>query len=161
MKRNPLSQAILALRTTARLTQPEMANRLGVSTRTVVRLERDAEPSLPVLEELEKLAAESQLPQLAKLFEQRLEERRKEIAPAFDSSFLMSGKMKHVPIEDFDRLAQLIHSAADNWENIEPAVTKNSNTRIQKIRRELEKDLREMKQLIRPYGGKSADSTSG
>ena len=161
--KTPLAQAIVALRAVTRMTQPQLASFLGVSVRTIVRFERDAEPPIYALELLAELAHEKGIPHLAGLFGKRLGERRKQLAPALDSGFLERANLKHISVQDLDRLADLLHRVISDWESIKRAIrpasdeTNFGKERIYELKHSIQKGLKQMKELINTYESREAE----
>src|SRR5215831_6038074 len=71
MKRN-IYQAVRELRKTLGLSQQAFATELGLSIRAVVNYEKDRAPTARALAQLEKLARDSEHPELARIFRDAL-----------------------------------------------------------------------------------------
>jgi transcriptional regulator with XRE-family HTH domain len=161
--KTPLAQAIVALRAVTRITQPQLASFLGVSVRTIVRFERDAEPPIYALELLAELAHGKGIPHLAGLFEKQLNERRKQLVPALDSGFLERSDLKHIRVQDLDRLGDLLCRVIKDWESIKPTIrpamdeTNFGKERICELKHSIQKGLKQMKELINTYEAREAE----
>jgi transcriptional regulator with XRE-family HTH domain len=163
VERSPLAQAIVALRAVIPMTQPQLARFLGVSVRTIVRFERDAEAPISSLKLLAELAHGNGIPHLAELFEKRLNERRKQLAPALDLKFLERSDLKHIRAQDLDRLGDLLRRVIGDWESIKPAIrpamdeTNFGKERIRELKHNIQKSLNEMKEVVHKYKAKKAE----
>jgi transcriptional regulator with XRE-family HTH domain len=161
--KTPLAQAIVALRAVTRMTQPQLASFLDVSVRSIVRFERDAEPPIYALELLAELAHGKGIPHLAGLFEKQLNERRKQLVPALDSGFLERSDLKHIRVQDLDRLGDLLCRVIKDWESIKPAIrpamdeTNFGKERICELKHSIQKGLKQMKELINTYESREAE----
>jgi transcriptional regulator with XRE-family HTH domain len=161
VQRNELAQAIWGLRTSIGMKQQELAARLGISTTTMGRLEKNSEPTWPVLDGLAKIAREQNLPLLAEVFERELSKRREQLTHDI-GKFLNSGLAKQIPVEEFRRMAYLIFQIHDDWESIETAIKPESyegfaRERLQELKTDIDRNFKELIDLIYPYGGTQHD----
>ena len=163
VERNELAQAIWGLRASSGMKQQELAARLGISTTTIGRLEKNSEPTWPVLDGLAKIAREKNLPKLAKVFDCKLATRRKEDTPAIDK-LLENEVIKRMPeetvLEVLDVVRQLVgrlnkSPLGGEWDKTEPAErTSNRGS-------EFEEYSRRLQNLVNPYIGKGNKRPSG